>query len=243
MREWEQELLLLAHLDSDDAGWRRDRAARQHRPSRRGGDRAVPTAREGVGLFRTEFLVVGRNAVPAEEEQYRAYRQVVEAFPDAPGLHPHLRPGRRQVPGLPAHAAGGEPLPRLARHPRLPGRAGALPRRSCARSLRATAHGDVRIMLPLVNEISEIARTRELLDEMRRRARARGKTADQRRLHPRRHDRDARRRRARRRAGAARRLLLDRHQRPGAVHARRGPRQLPPRAASTTRSTPPSCAC
>jgi phosphoenolpyruvate-protein phosphotransferase (PTS system enzyme I) len=31
--------------------------------------------------------------------------------------------------------------------------------------LRATAHGDVRIMLPLVNEISEIRRTRQLLEE------------------------------------------------------------------------------
>lgn len=30
---------------------------------------------EGVGLFRTEFLVVGRNKMPGEEEQYQAYRQ------------------------------------------------------------------------------------------------------------------------------------------------------------------------
>src|SRR5690606_17282048 len=31
--------------------------------------------------------------------------------------------------------------------------------------LRATAHGDVRIMLPLINDISEVQRTRSLLDE------------------------------------------------------------------------------
>ena len=37
---------------------------------------------EGVGLFRSEFLVIGRRAIPHEDEQYEAYRRVVEAFPD-----------------------------------------------------------------------------------------------------------------------------------------------------------------
>ena len=48
----------------------------------------VPAARrvgaEGVGLFRSEFLVIGRRVIPSEEEQYEAYREVVEGFPNQP---------------------------------------------------------------------------------------------------------------------------------------------------------------
>ena len=45
---------------------------------------AATAGAEGVGLMRTEFLVVGRATMPDEEEQYRAYRHVVEAFGGRP---------------------------------------------------------------------------------------------------------------------------------------------------------------
>jgi len=45
---------------------------------------AAHSGAEGVGLMRTEFLVVGRATMPDEEEQYRAYRHVVEAFSGRP---------------------------------------------------------------------------------------------------------------------------------------------------------------
>src|SRR5438045_3383048 len=45
---------------------------------------AARSGAEGVGLMRTEFLVVGRATMPDEEEQYRAYRHVVEAFGGRP---------------------------------------------------------------------------------------------------------------------------------------------------------------
>src|SRR6185503_7289853 len=41
---------------------------------------AATSGAQGVGLMRTEFLVVGRANMPDEDEQYRAYRRVVEAF-------------------------------------------------------------------------------------------------------------------------------------------------------------------
>ncbi|MCY3598899.1 MAG: phosphoenolpyruvate--protein phosphotransferase [Gemmatimonadetes bacterium] len=48
----------------------------------------VPAARrvgaEGVGLFRSEFLVIGRRVIPSEEEQYEAYCEVVDGFPNQP---------------------------------------------------------------------------------------------------------------------------------------------------------------
>ena len=43
-------------------------------------DRALASGAEGVGLFRTEFLFMGRRAAPSEEEQVEAYRTVFEAF-------------------------------------------------------------------------------------------------------------------------------------------------------------------
>lgn len=46
--------------------------------------RAIGAGAEGVGLFRTEFLYVGRSDAPSEEEQVRAYRSVLDAFGDRP---------------------------------------------------------------------------------------------------------------------------------------------------------------
>jgi phosphotransferase system enzyme I (PtsI) len=45
---------------------------------------AARSGAEGVGLMRTEFLVVGRASMPDEDEQYRAYRRVIEAFDGKP---------------------------------------------------------------------------------------------------------------------------------------------------------------
>ncbi|MFP3359216.1 putative PEP-binding protein, partial [Planococcus sp. SIMBA_143] len=39
---------------------------------------------EGIGLYRTEFLYMGRNELPTEEEQYEAYKKVLEDMDDKP---------------------------------------------------------------------------------------------------------------------------------------------------------------
>jgi phosphotransferase system enzyme I (PtsI) len=45
---------------------------------------AVENGAEGVGLLRTEFLYLERNALPTEEEQYQAYKAIMDVF----GMHP-----------------------------------------------------------------------------------------------------------------------------------------------------------
>src|SRR5207237_7984628 len=45
---------------------------------------AAHSGAEGVGLMRTEFLVVGRSTMPDEHEQYRSYKKVVSAFDNHP---------------------------------------------------------------------------------------------------------------------------------------------------------------
>ena len=119
---------------------------------------------QGVGLYRTEFFVVGRSTMPEEEEQYRCYKQVADVFPD-------------HAVYIRTFDLGGDKFPLFLHmppeeNPFLGWRAirvcldtPDLFRAQLRALLRATAHGDVRIMLPLVNDIEEIRRTRQMLEE------------------------------------------------------------------------------
>lgn len=125
--------------------------------------RAREHGAEGIGLFRTEFLVVGRSAMPGEDEQYQAYRTVAESFPSHPVL-------------IRTFDLGGDKFPIFLRTPfeenPLLGRRGV---RVCPDEpglflaqlravLRAAVHGDIRIMAPMVNTVGEIAIVRDLLE-------------------------------------------------------------------------------
>ena len=128
---------------------------------------------QGVGLFRTEFLVVGRAAMPGEEEQYEAYRQVAEAFPTGAVYIRTFDLGGDKFPMF-LHMPAEE-------NPFLGWRAirvcldePELFRTQLRAILRATAHGDVRIMLPLVNDVGEIRQVRGLLQEEEERLREQG---------------------------------------------------------------------
>ena len=117
-------------------------------------DLAANSGAEGVGLMRTEFLVVGRATMPDEDEQYAEYVKVLRAFT-----------GRAVV--IRTYDIGGDKLP-VGGYPteEIPRSAGA--RFGCASTspslfkvqlralLRAAVHGDLRIMLPLVTGVDEI---------------------------------------------------------------------------------------
>ena len=125
--------------------------------------RARELGSQGVGLFRTEFLVVGRHTIPGEEEQYRAYSSVAETFPSDPVLIRVFDLGGDKFPLFLHMPTEGNPFlgrrgVRVCRDE--PG----LFIRQLRAILRATVHGDVRIMIPLVNARSEIASFRQLLN-------------------------------------------------------------------------------
>ncbi|HEX2187779.1 MAG TPA: phosphoenolpyruvate--protein phosphotransferase [Longimicrobiaceae bacterium] len=172
IREWEQELLLLAHLESATRdGYRVQLRANIDLPGEAASARAHGA--EGVGLFRTEFLVVGRGAAPGEEEQYRAYTQVASVFPEAPVVIRTYDLGGDKFPAF-LHMAAEE-------NPFLGWRAirvcldePEMFRAQLRALLRASAHADVRIMLPLVNEISEVLDSRRLIEESLEQLRAEG---------------------------------------------------------------------
>ena len=163
LREWEEEITLIAGLDSITKDGQ-PVALRANLDLPWEAEHALSHGAQGVGLFRTEFLVMGRAALPDEEEQYRGYRRVAETFPDAAVI-------------IRTFDLGGDKFPMFLHMPReenpyLGWRAirvcldqPELFRPQLRAILRATAHGDVRIMLPLVNDVDEVLQVRGLLKE------------------------------------------------------------------------------
>jgi phosphotransferase system enzyme I (PtsI) len=133
---------------------------------------AATSGAEGVGLMRTEFLVVGRATMPDEEEQYRAYARVVDAFGGRPVVIRTFDVGGDKLPvgGLPTEAnpfLGWRAIRMCLDEPELF-------RTQLRALLRAGLHGDVRIMLPLIVSEDEVCRTRALLEEAAAELSARG---------------------------------------------------------------------
>lgn len=164
IQEWEEELDRLAYLDSVTPD-RQPILLRANIDLPSESENAQLHGAQGIGLFRTEFLVVGRSALPEEEEQYRHYQHVAESFPDDAVFIRTFDLGGDKFP-LFLHMPTEE-------NPFLGWRAirvcldtPELFRPQLRALLRATAHGDVRIMLPLVNEVDEILQTRALINEL-----------------------------------------------------------------------------
>lgn len=174
IREWEQELVLLAHMPARTRDGV-DFALLSNIDLPGEAENARTHGADGVGLYRTEFLVVGRNTAPGEEEQYRAYARVAEAFPDRPVIIRTFDLGGDKFPAF-LHMAPEE-------NPFLGWRAirvcldePAIFRTQLRALLRAMAHGQVRIMLPLINSVDEIQATRRLIEECREQLAAEGHT-------------------------------------------------------------------
>lgn len=133
---------------------------------------AANSGADGVGLMRTEFLVIGRTTMPDEEEQYRAYRRVVEAFDGHTVIVRTFDIGGDKLPigGYPT-----EPNPFLGwRAIRMCLDSPDLFRVQLRALLRAALHGDVKIMLPLIVSVEEVRAARRLLDDAERELAAAG---------------------------------------------------------------------
>lgn len=127
--------------------------------------RARQLGADGVGLFRSEFLVIGHRDIPSEAEQYEAYRTAVEAFPDHEVTLRTFDIGGDKFPMF-------LPVPR-EENPYLGWRAIRvcldLPElflNQLRAAVRASEHGRLRILLPFIISEDEIERTRELLDRV-----------------------------------------------------------------------------
>lgn len=129
--------------------------------------RAVELGAEGVGLFRTEFLFLDRTRPISEEEQYEAYRTVLETFGDHLVVVRTLDVGGdKQVPGI---EIGEELNPFLGlRGIRLTLARPEMMQAQLRALLRAGTAGRLAIMAPMVAGRAELMAFRAALEEAER---------------------------------------------------------------------------
>ena len=123
-----------------------------------------PTICDGIGLVRTEILFYRPGPLPDEEAQYQAYRRIVAWADGKPVTIRTLDAGGdKPIEGL---TVDGESNPFLGlRGIRLSLRHPALFQVQLRALARAAAHGDVRIMLPMVTVPAELEAARKLLED------------------------------------------------------------------------------
>jgi len=121
---------------------------------------------EGIGLYRTEFLFLDRPAPPTEEEHYQAYRAVLEAMGDRPVTIRTLDLGGDKVPSNKKWEKETNPALGL-RAIRYCLQHRDLFRAQLRALLRASVHGNLRVMFPMVSGISELREARSELEACR----------------------------------------------------------------------------
>jgi phosphotransferase system enzyme I (PtsI) len=119
----------------------------------------------GVGLYRTEFLFMNRSEPPDEEEQYDCYVSVIEALRGKPLTIRTLDMGAdKQVDG----SSRGCNNPALGlRAIRLCLKDHSLFKPQLRAILRASAHGPVRLMIPMLSNTHELHQVLNLINETR----------------------------------------------------------------------------
>jgi phosphotransferase system enzyme I (PtsI) len=121
---------------------------------------------EGVGLFRTEFLFMERDDLPSEDEQYDAYSAVARAFGEKPVIIRTLDVGGdKNLPGIDQIH---EDNPFFGwRGIRMSLDTPDLFKPQLRAILRAAAHGNLKVMFPMVVEAGELRAAKKMLDEAR----------------------------------------------------------------------------
>ncbi|HYG66012.1 MAG TPA: phosphoenolpyruvate--protein phosphotransferase, partial [Anaeromyxobacteraceae bacterium] len=120
---------------------------------------------EAVGLYRTEFLYLGRSDLPGEEEQYRNYRRILEALAPRPVTIRTFDLGGDKLPaGMRAHAdnpaLGLRAIRYCLRQP-------DLFRTQLRALLRASVHGNLKIMFPMISGTAELRAAKRFLSDVR----------------------------------------------------------------------------
>lgn len=123
-------------------------------------EQALANKADGVGLFRTEFLFMNRDSAPTEEEQYEAYKQILEAMGDKPVIirtidigtdkpAPYLHLPKEENPALGLRGVRVS----LADKDLFSAQLKAL--------LRASCYGNAHVMFPMITSVKEIEDIKE----------------------------------------------------------------------------------
>ncbi len=131
---------------------------------------------DGVGLFRTEFLFLNRTEAPDEDEQFSVYRDLVTAFAGRPVTIRTLDLGADKQTAaagpVPSNPALGLRAIRLCLH------RPELFRPQLRAILRASAFGPIRLMIPMLSSLNELAQVRHLLDDVKQELHEQGRAFD-----------------------------------------------------------------
>lgn len=121
---------------------------------------------DGIGLFRSEFLYLGRDDYPSEEDQYRAYRQVVQAMAGRMVVVRNLDIGADKqasyfaLPQEENPAMGMRAIRICLTRPQV--------FRTQLRALyRASVHGNLAIMFPMITSLEEVRQVKEICRQVR----------------------------------------------------------------------------
>jgi fructose-specific PTS system IIA-like component len=140
-------------------------------------DRAFAAGAEGIGLFRTEMLFLDRATEPDETEQYEIYHRVMEAADGRPVIIRTMDVGGDKALGylnLPP-----EHNPFLGyRAVRIYPRFEELFRTQVRALVRASAHGSLRLMIPMIATLEEIRWAKKIIAEEQARCAAESKAFD-----------------------------------------------------------------
>lgn len=121
---------------------------------------------DGIGLFRSEFLYLGRDDYPSEEDQYRAYRQVAQAMAGRMVVVRTLDIGADKqasyfaLPQEENPAMGMRAIRICLTRPQV--------FRTQLRALyRASVHGNLAIMFPMITSLEEVRQVKEICRQVR----------------------------------------------------------------------------
>jgi phosphotransferase system enzyme I (PtsI) len=122
---------------------------------------------EGIGLYRTEILYLNRKDLPTEEEHFRTYRRLLEGIYPATATVRTLDIGGDKF--LPDYSKNNELNPALGlRAIRFSLKETEIFKTQLRGILRASVHGKLRILLPMISGIEEIRQAKTILEEVKK---------------------------------------------------------------------------
>lgn len=135
---------------------------------------ALEEGADGIGLFRTEFLFMSENTF-SEESQFNAYRTVLGMMQDKPVTIRTLDAGGDKLVPTKDPLAHGEKNPLMGLRAIRLSLAYPQQLRTQLRALyRASVFGNLKIMLPLITDVAQVRKAREIAREVRESLRADG---------------------------------------------------------------------
>jgi len=128
----------------------------------------------GIGLYRTEFLFLNRQTLPTEEEHYDAYRHVVERTAPSEVVVRTLDVGGDKVDMDGEFEKEANPALGL-RAIRFCLKKPDIFRTQLRGILRASAHGNLKILVPMISGLTELNETKKMIEEVKAELRAEGR--------------------------------------------------------------------